>query len=455
LLTFNFYTLSLSLITIFTFHSDIDLVLLGECSTVAAHTLHDIKVCLIREGIAKEESIRVLDRAVVPIIKFTHCLVGIKVDISINQSKGLDLVPYIKSFLEEFPTLPKLIFVLKQFLVSRDLNEVWHGGLSSYALISMCISLLQLHADPKARTPQCNLGVLLQEFFELYGLNFNYDTTCIRIKEGGRYIHKEESNLEHGFGLLTIEDPLTEGNDLGRGSYAMARVRDAFQSMYHRLCRRLTKNKGNTAAIEGNVSILDMVVIVPEDMELERLSYMDRWKALSVPSPNARILPTVHTDNNNFHHSPIKQVDDDEEGSVKQACQIRPNLISKCPADGIVQNDAYEATQHNHHSPYGGAVNHKKKQKPYSPLTSLPPHQQENKRNGTDNKRPIECGNGDISENRKELNSRVPSSKMRQQSRNRGSNTVSKNNNCSPPNRKYSTAAANALSKTTTSSSSR
>ena len=41
------------------------------------------------------------------------------------------------------------------------------------------------------------------------------------------------------------------GNDLGRGSYAMARVRDAFQSMYHRLCRRLTKNKGNTAAIEG------------------------------------------------------------------------------------------------------------------------------------------------------------------------------------------------------------
>lgn len=34
--------------------------------------------------------------------------------------------------------------VLKQFLLQRDLNEVFTGGISSYSLILMCISFLQV-----------------------------------------------------------------------------------------------------------------------------------------------------------------------------------------------------------------------------------------------------------------------------------------------------------------------
>jgi len=171
--------------------SDIDIVLMGKC-TSPCQQLHLIKNGLIESGIAKEETIKVLDRAIVPIIKFTHAIVDIKIDISINQDRALKSVHYIKDIIRQFPTLPKIIFVLKQFLVSRDLNEVWHGGLSSYALIAMCISLLQVHTDPEARDPDTNLGVLLQEFFELYGLNFHYERVCIRIKDGGRYLSKEE-----------------------------------------------------------------------------------------------------------------------------------------------------------------------------------------------------------------------------------------------------------------------
>lgn len=40
--------------------------------------------------------------------------------------------------------LPYLIFVLKQFLLQRDLNEVFTGGISSYSLILMVISFLQV-----------------------------------------------------------------------------------------------------------------------------------------------------------------------------------------------------------------------------------------------------------------------------------------------------------------------
>lgn len=52
---------------------------------------------------------------------------------------------------QKYSVLPYLIFVLKQFLLQRDLNEVFTGGISSYSLILMAISFLQvrrLHHSP-------------------------------------------------------------------------------------------------------------------------------------------------------------------------------------------------------------------------------------------------------------------------------------------------------------------
>lgn len=45
---------------------------------------------------------------------------------------------------QKYTVLPYLIFVLKQFLLQRDLNEVFTGGISSYSLILMVISFLQV-----------------------------------------------------------------------------------------------------------------------------------------------------------------------------------------------------------------------------------------------------------------------------------------------------------------------
>ena len=49
---------------------------------------------------------------------------GIKVDISFNMANGLRAAELIKHFKKRYPALPKLIYVLKQFLYQRDLNEV-------------------------------------------------------------------------------------------------------------------------------------------------------------------------------------------------------------------------------------------------------------------------------------------------------------------------------------------
>lgn len=68
---------------------------------------------------------------------------------------------YFQDQIEIFPCLPPLVLVLKQFLVQRDLNEVFTGGISSYCLILMAISFLQVSdsQDPKLQ--------LLKRYFSL------------------------------------------------------------------------------------------------------------------------------------------------------------------------------------------------------------------------------------------------------------------------------------------------
>ena len=81
---------------------------------------------------AKPGSLKVLERAAVPIIKLADDLTGIKVDISFNMANGLRAVELVKHYKKRYPALPKLIYVLKQFLYQRDLNEVKLSILYTY-----------------------------------------------------------------------------------------------------------------------------------------------------------------------------------------------------------------------------------------------------------------------------------------------------------------------------------
>ncbi len=60
----------------------------------------------------------------VPIVKITERLTDIKVDISFNTTNGIRAAELIKFYKKSYPSLPKLIYVLKQFLLQRNLNEV-------------------------------------------------------------------------------------------------------------------------------------------------------------------------------------------------------------------------------------------------------------------------------------------------------------------------------------------
>lgn len=114
-----------------------------------------------------------------------------------------------------------------------------------------------------------NLGVFLMEFLELYGRKFNYMKTGISIKNGGKYLPKEELQREmvdgHRPSLLCIEDPLTPGNDIGRSSYGALHVKHAFEYAYISLLGAVSPvQNGTNDCTKG--SILGRIVRVTDDV---------------------------------------------------------------------------------------------------------------------------------------------------------------------------------------------
>ena len=253
--------------------SDIDMVVFGEWKTLPLALL---KEALIKEHISDHENVKVLDKASVPIIKILETKTDLKVDISFNTTNGVKSAELIKKYLIEYPCLRSLVMVLKQFLIQRDFNEVWTGGIGSYSLILMTVSFLQLHTRVDPRSCEVNLGVLLIEFFELYGRCFNYMKTAIRIANGGCYLPKEEilkkiSNQGFRSSVLCIEDPLNPLNDIGKGSYGALKVKQAFEYAYFNLSAAVLPQ--NEFLIKSNSqSILGRIIRVTKEVRDYRQS---------------------------------------------------------------------------------------------------------------------------------------------------------------------------------------
>lgn len=170
--------------------------------------LHALANTLKRAGIT--DKVTIIAKAKVPIVKFVTTHGYFSVDISINQENGLEAGRVVSGLLFEMPALRALVFVAKAFLSQRSMNEVFSGGLGSYSIVCLAVSFLQMH--PKIRRgeidPSRNLGVLVMEFFEFYGIYFNYQEVGISLRDGGTYFSKARRGwVDYKQSLLSIEDP--------------------------------------------------------------------------------------------------------------------------------------------------------------------------------------------------------------------------------------------------------
>ncbi|MEW5313512.1 MAG: hypothetical protein WDW38_005075 [Sanguina aurantia] len=234
--------------------SDIDLVVEHSSHGNIVRALHALANGISRKGIAK--SVQVISKAKVPIIKFeTIEHGGLAFDVSFDVANGPEAAGLVKQLTGLWPMMRPLILVLKLFLQQRELNEVYTGGVGSYALITMVTAFLQLHASrrpssaPARRGKQGkaaqteavvaegiegSLGVLLIDFFRFYSRVLNLTDVGVSIASGGCCFGKGSKgwlNYERPF-MLAVEDPADPTNDVCRSSFNIMRVKTAFEYAY-------------------------------------------------------------------------------------------------------------------------------------------------------------------------------------------------------------------------------
>ena len=188
--------------------------------------------------------LEVIENTRVPLVKLTVKLdtLPLHIDVCFNQDTGPKAAQLMTTFLKAMPPLRPLTFVLKYFLASRGMNEPYSGGIGSYLLQLMIVSFLQ-HRERDGfnfrRSSLYNLGTLLIEFLELYGLDFNYVTTGFSVRHDGFYFSKGAKDRKETFWnpkraplSIGVENPLEPTVDVGTSSFKMSIIQRSFETAF-------------------------------------------------------------------------------------------------------------------------------------------------------------------------------------------------------------------------------
>ncbi|KAK9362509.1 hypothetical protein V1504DRAFT_474144 [Lipomyces starkeyi] len=255
--------------------SDIDIVIVSDSGQYdnrsslyqLANALKSAKIAINVEVIAK---------ARVPIIKFTDRISVVNVDISFERYGGVVAANTILHWVAARPGLRELVMIIKYFLAKRDLNSVPNGGLGGFAVVCMVLSFFQMH--PKIASgeilPEENLGVLLIQFLELYGKNFNYDVVGISVTGNGSYFDKNRDNVLENRNRysLAIRDPNDPTNNISRGTYNLRNIRRAFGGAYDILTTQCYEMDALSRRKWVGKSLLGSILYIEERV---RMSYRD------------------------------------------------------------------------------------------------------------------------------------------------------------------------------------
>ncbi|KAJ5327775.1 hypothetical protein N7452_008165 [Penicillium brevicompactum] len=201
-------------------------------------------------NIAVPNSIECIAHARVPILKFVDKLTGLRVDMSFDNNSGLIANETFQQWKTQFPAMPVILSVIKQFLLIRGLNEVPTGGLGGFSITCLVTSLLQ-HMPQGQQQP--NLGSILMDFFNFYGKYFQFGHVGIRLNPPGYFNKIYFGNPDR----LTIEDPNNRDNDISGGTREVDLILRTFAGAHTTLKNRMEY----LALVQGpNKSILGPII---------------------------------------------------------------------------------------------------------------------------------------------------------------------------------------------------
>lgn len=258
--------------------SDLDIVVLIPTEFPSPYNttkwLEKISIYLEDEGLA--EDTQIISNARIPIIKFKVPYLDYNIDISLNSYTGQKSSKVAIDYLEKYPGTRQLSLLIKYYLQQRGLNEVYTGGLGSYAILLMVVSFLQNHKLVKSKKldPLNNLGVLFFEFLDFYGNKFSNTELAISTTNGGTYSEPIPSGKFYQIPLLTIWDPTNQENNVTQGSFNYVRIKNSFSNKHKDLLFSLDSAMQQNNNLENKrskkqISILKNIVKVSE-YDIER-----------------------------------------------------------------------------------------------------------------------------------------------------------------------------------------
>lgn len=222
--------------------------------------------------------LEVITQTRVPLVKFTIEPYNLDIDICFDQPHGPESADLMHRFMESMPPLRPLTFCLKYFLASREINKPFTGGIGSYLLQLMIVSFLQhrsrgdLNRGYGGSGQHFNLGSLLLDFLELYGLDFNYVTTGISVRHDGYYFPKGQLDKKEYFWQpnrptsIAVENPLDPTMDVGAGAYRIQMISRVLEHAFKTLLAYVSE-----PMMEETDSILARILPPTEEMAKRRV----------------------------------------------------------------------------------------------------------------------------------------------------------------------------------------
>ena len=264
----------------------------------------------------------------VPIVQARHCATDLEIQIQ-STTDGLSSMEIIKTYIDEFPTLRPLFFVLRQMLKMRGLGEPRNYGIGSYTLIMMIVATLKFSGERYLRTDAARQLLYFLDFYstidfktsgiaidppELFtkghknstrsqmaettddggGLSTgemttseanNDNNTTNDILSGRRRISVIDKTRPY---LMCLQDPVNENNDLGHNALAIKHIQATFANLRQRF-KISMDNFGSRSRTSASTSLLlPCLAGNYNDFELKRIALQKVGGETVVPPRVAR-----------------------------------------------------------------------------------------------------------------------------------------------------------------------
>jgi len=225
-----------------TIFSDIDFTIIDNNSYISYEIgeLYNLMKVLKFNGFS--DDIELID-AKVPILKGTNSLTGIKFDISFNRLNGFEDSLLIKKIIENLPIIRRAIIILKILLKINDLNEPYHGGMSSFLLFHL-VYFFHLIFEDEINNNNDNILDFLLSFFKFYGTNFNFDILGMRLSENNeiKTFYKYLDYYMNSYDNICVENINNKHVNVGQSCFNYQSVLSLFRRAYNKIMDEKERN---------------------------------------------------------------------------------------------------------------------------------------------------------------------------------------------------------------------